>query len=171
MSCLNILVSEPLFWGSGHGQVTVPVNISVSLCSDKKGQVLRHDLPSRVQSWQSQSSAASALSAGSSDLSQPSSLREPGAKPKWRSGSSGRPCGGGCGSRSCRWHPRQTVLPGGGRGGERVTASSRPGPAIRGHSEGSGGQQDTALHIFPGPPDHRWSEAGLTGAPLRGGQD
>ena len=145
--------------------------MSISLCSDKKGQVLRHDLPSRVQSWQSQSSAASALRAGSSDLSQPSSLREPGAKPKWRSGSSGRPCGGGCGSRSCRWHPRQTVLPGGGRGGERVTASSRPGPAIRGHSEGSGGQQDTDLHTSPGPPDHHWSEAGLTGAPWRGGQD
>ena len=169
--CLNILVSEPLFWGSGHGQVTVPVNISVSLCSDKKGQVLRHDLPSRVQSWQSQSSAASALSAGSSDLSQPSSQREPGAKPNWPSGSSGWPCGGGYGSRSCRWHPRQMVLPGGGRGGERVTASSRPGPAIRGHSEGSGGQQDTDLHTSPGPPDHHWSEAGLTGAPWRGGQD
>ena len=129
VSCLNILVSEPLFWGSGHGQVTVPVNISVSLCSDKKGQVLRHDLPSRVQSWQSQSSAASALRAGSSDLSQPSSLREPGAKPNWPSGSSGQPCAGGCGSRSCRWHSRQTVLPGGSRGRERVTASSRPGPS------------------------------------------
>ena len=33
------------------------------------------------------------------------------------------------------------------------------GPASRGHSEGSGGQQDTALHMSPGPPDHRRSEA------------
>ena len=148
--------------------------MSVSLCSDKKGQVLRHYLPSRVQSWLSQSSAGSALRAGSSDPAQPSLLREPGAKLNWPSGCSGSPgwpCGGGCGSRSCRWHPRQMVLPGGGRGGERVTASSRPGPAIRGHSEGSGGQQDADLHTSPGPPGHRWSEAGLTGAPWRGGQD
>ena len=28
VSYLNILVSEPLFWRSGHGQVTVPLNIS-----------------------------------------------------------------------------------------------------------------------------------------------
>ena len=132
----------------------------LSLCSDKKGQVLRHDLASRVQSWKSQSSAGSTLRAGPSDPPQLSSLREPGAKRNWSSGSSGRPCGGGCGSRSCRWHPRQTVLPGCGRGGERVTGSSRPGPGSRGHSEGSGGQQDTAPHMSLGPPDHCWSVAG-----------
>ena len=137
--------------------------MSVSLCSDKKGQVLRHYLPSRVQSWLSQSSAGSALRAGSSDPAQPSLLREPGAKLNWPSGCSGSPgwpCGGGCGSRSCRWHPRQTVLPGGDRGGERVNASSRPGPRQWGHSEGSGGEQDTAPHMSPGPSDHCWSEAG-----------
>ena len=137
--------------------------MSISLCFDKKGQVLRHDLPSRVQSWLSQSSAGSDLSAGSSDPTQPSLLKEPGTQPNWPSGSSGWPCGGGCGSRSCRWHPRQMVLPGGGRGMERGTASSRPGPGQGGggHSEGSGGEQDTIPHMSPGPPDHCWSPRSL----------
>ena len=39
------------------------------------------------------------------------------------------------------------------------------GPASGGHSEGSGGQQDTRPHMSPGPPDHLWPEAGWTGAP------
>ena len=112
--------------------------MSVSLCSDKKGQVLRHYLPSRVQSWLSQSSAGSALSAGSSDPAQLSLLREPGAKRNWPSGSSGQPCGG-CGSRSCRWYPGQMVLPGGGRGGRGSLPPQGLGPASRGHYEGSGG--------------------------------
>ena len=111
---------------SGSGNCSRKYLMSVSFCSDKKGQVLRHGLPSRVQFWQSESSAGSALSAGSSDPAQLSLLREPGAKRNWPSGSSGQPCRG-CGSRSCRWYPGQMVLPGGGRGGERVTASSRPG--------------------------------------------
>ena len=117
---------------SGSGNCSRKYLMSVSFCSDKKGQVLRHGLPSRVQFWQSESSAGSALRAGSSDPAQPSSLRELGAKPNWPSGCSGSPgwpCGGGCGSRSCTWHPGQMVLPGGGRGRERVTASSRPGPS------------------------------------------
>ena len=39
------------------------------------------------------------------------------------------------------------------------------GLASGGHSEGSGGQQDTAPRMSPGPSDHRWSEAGWTEAP------
>ena len=113
---------------SWSGNCSYKYLMSVSLYSDKRGQVLRHDLPSRVQSWQSQSSAGSTLRAWSSDPAQASLLREPGGKRNWPSGSSGQPCGGGCGSRSCTWHPGQMVLPGGGRGRERVTASSRPGP-------------------------------------------
>ena len=34
------------------------------------------------------------------------------------------------------------------------------GLASGGHSEGSGGQQDTRPHMSPGPPDHLWPEAG-----------
>ena len=159
MSCLNILVSEPLFWGSGHGQVTVPVNISVSLCSDKKGQVLRHDLPSRVQSWQSQSSAGSTLRAWSSDPAQASLLREPGGKRNWPSGSSGQPCGGGCGAGLADGIPGRRCCQEVAEAGRGSLPPQGLGPASRGHSEGSGGQQDTALHMSPGPPDHRRSEA------------
>ena len=129
--------------------------MSVSLCSDKKRQVLRHDLPSRVQFWLSQSSAGSTLRAGSSDPAQPSSLRELGAKPNWPSGSSGQPCGGGRGSRSCRWCCQEVA-----EAGRGSLTPQGLGPTSRGHSEGSGGHQDTASHMSPGPPDHRWSEAG-----------
>ena len=137
---------------SGSGNCSRKYLMSVSFCSDKKGQVLRHGLPSRVQFWQSESSAGSALSAGSSDPAQLSSLREPGAKRNWPSGSSGCPCGGGCGSGSCRWHPRQTVLPGGGRGGRGSLPPQGLGPASRGHYEGSGGSTGHSLQHVPWAP-------------------
>ena len=126
--------------------------MSVILCSDKKGQVLRHNLPPPKSSpgW------VSAQPAAPSGPGPQTLLRHQcwGSRaPKPPGPQAPRAPHVGAPGRSCRWHPRQTELPWGGIG-ERVPAASRPGPGQWSHSEESGEQQDTASLPAPGPPGH-----------------
>lgn len=82
-------MSDPSFWRSGHGQVTVPVNCyltSVILCPDKNGYISILPSapipPSSGPTERKRCSAGSTLRARYSDSAQLSSLR-PGAQPNW----------------------------------------------------------------------------------------
>ena len=145
-----------LFWGSGQGQVTVPINISWVLVSvlTRKGRSWGRTYP-------------------------------PGSSPGWVRAQLAVPSGLGPEtllSRQC-WGSRAPNPTGpqdpkvghvvggmgagppdgipGRRGCQKVAEKGREslppqglGPASRGHSKGSGGQQDTAPNMSPAPPEH-----------------
>ena len=126
--------------------------MSISLCSEKKGQVLKHNLPSRVQWGWVRAQLAAPSGPGPETLLTVSA--EGAGHPTQLALRLLRPCGGGRGTGPAddipgRWYCQEVA-----EAGKVLLPPQGLGPASRGHSEGSGGQQDTTSHMSPGPPEH-----------------
>ena len=126
---------------------------NVILCPNKKGQCPKEQLsPSKVPGLgkRRQSSAGSSLRAKYPDPLHLSSLKEPGAQPKWPLGSSGlrnRERPGPTDS-----NPGRQPLLWGQRNRDRGDVHCLPQSLVGGLGEGAGAVQDTAPSLFSGVP-------------------
>ena len=149
VSCLNILVSEPLLWRSGHGQLTVPLSISWVLVSvlTRKGRSWGTTYPPRSSPGWVRAQPAVPSGPGPQTLL---------SRHRWGSRAS-NPTGpqapqaghvvGGVGAGP------EDGIPGGrcckevAEAGKGSLPPQGRGLASGGHSEGSRGHQDTAPHV------------------------
>ena len=182
----NFLVSENLFFSSGHDQVTMFLWISskrmLFSVFTRKGRIPKHSFhPLRSWFWLRESRFQLAACTGQGPQTFPSSHHWGSQCPTyWPSGFSGPPNGGGMGGGSHEdCDPgRLTLLLGrrdrdvwGGGAGE-FTAASRPGPSQRAALVRALEPCKTQPpSLFSGPPAHRCPKAGWVGRPQGEGWD
>ena len=136
----------------------IPINLyqtNLILCLDKKGQCPKQQCsPSKVPGLTKmrQSSAGNSIRAKSPDPPHLSSLKEPGAQPKWPLRLLRTPQGGE------RSNPGWLPLLQGQRDRDRGEVHCLPQRLVGGLGEGSGAIQDTAPSLFSGvPAKARWA--------------